>query len=192
MKKTLYLVRHGQTLFNAQKRIQGWCDSPLTELGIRQAQAIGSYFKEKAIEIDHAYCSTSERASDTLEAITDMAYTRRKGLKEMNYGALEAHPEYLAENDPEKCKTYYLQFGGESSLDVRQRMLKTLQDIMEKEDHQSVLVVSHGGAIFNFIVQIEADTSYLNDGSTNGAIFVFEYEEERFHLVEIIRNPITK
>lgn len=32
MKKTLYLVRHGQTMFNRQKRIQGWCDSPLTDM----------------------------------------------------------------------------------------------------------------------------------------------------------------
>ena len=32
MKKDLYLMRHGQTLFNVRRRIQGWCDSPLTEL----------------------------------------------------------------------------------------------------------------------------------------------------------------
>ena len=38
MKKTLYLMRHGQTLFNLQHKIQGWCDSPLTELGIKQAK----------------------------------------------------------------------------------------------------------------------------------------------------------
>ena len=35
MKKTLYLMRHGQTLFNVQHKIQGWCDAPLTELGMR-------------------------------------------------------------------------------------------------------------------------------------------------------------
>ena len=34
MKKTLYLMRHGQTLFNLQHKIQGWCDAPLTPLGI--------------------------------------------------------------------------------------------------------------------------------------------------------------
>ena len=37
MKKTLYLMRHGQTLFNVEHKIQGWCDSPLTEQGIKQA-----------------------------------------------------------------------------------------------------------------------------------------------------------
>ena len=39
--KTLYLMRHGQTLFNAQHKIQGWCDAPLTEIGIKQAEVAG-------------------------------------------------------------------------------------------------------------------------------------------------------
>ena len=37
MVKHLYLMRHGETLFNKQKKIQGWCDSPLTDFGIEQA-----------------------------------------------------------------------------------------------------------------------------------------------------------
>ena len=50
--KTLYLMRHGQTLFNQLERKQGWCDSPLTELGIKQAIMAGKYFKEKNQDID--------------------------------------------------------------------------------------------------------------------------------------------
>lgn len=78
MKKTLYLMRHGQTLFNVQHKIQGWCDAPLTELGINQAKIAGQYFKDHHITFDHAYSSTSERACDTLEYVTDfkMPYTR--------------------------------------------------------------------------------------------------------------------
>lgn len=44
MKKTLYLMRHGQTLFNKRKKIQGACDSPLTEEGINQAKLAREYF----------------------------------------------------------------------------------------------------------------------------------------------------
>ena len=40
----LYLMRHGETLFNTQKRVQGWCDSPLTENGICQAEQAKQYF----------------------------------------------------------------------------------------------------------------------------------------------------
>lgn len=107
MIKRLYLMRHGQTMFNEQHRIQGWCDSPLTELGKRQAKAAGEYFRTHGITFDHAYCSTSERCSDTLELITDMPYTRLKGLKEMFYGQLEGESERLSCKDPEKSITYY-------------------------------------------------------------------------------------
>ena len=89
MKKTLYLMRHGETMFNVQKKIQGWCDSPLTERGKEQARSVGRYFQAEKIQFDHAYCSTSERSSDTLELVTDMPYTRLKGLKEMFYGELD-------------------------------------------------------------------------------------------------------
>lgn len=44
MTKKLYLMRHGQTLFNVQDRVQGACDSPLTELGIQQALQVKDYF----------------------------------------------------------------------------------------------------------------------------------------------------
>ena len=49
------------------------------------------------IQIDDAYCSTSERASDTLEIVThhNMPYTRLKGLKEMNFGVFEGKDECL-------------------------------------------------------------------------------------------------
>ncbi|WP_353956626.1 histidine phosphatase family protein [Allocoprobacillus halotolerans] len=149
--KTLYLMRHGETLFNALHKIQGWCDSLLTEKGIKQALKAKQWFESQGITFDHAYSSTSERCCDTLELIISQPYQRCKGLKENNYGLLEGEPDYLAENDPQKCATYYLQFGGESNETLKERMVKTLTEIMDKDDHQSVLAVSHGGACFNFL-----------------------------------------
>lgn len=70
MVQTLYLMRHGQTLFNQQGKMQGWCDSPLTELGKQQAKAAAEYFND--IPLGSAYSSTSERTSDTLELITTL------------------------------------------------------------------------------------------------------------------------
>lgn len=80
----LYLVRHGQTLFNQQHRMQGSSDSALTQLGIKQVETLRDYFEKNNIVFDKAYCSTQERASDTLEIITgpEMEYTRLKDLKE--------------------------------------------------------------------------------------------------------------
>lgn len=189
MAKRLYLMRHGQTLFNALNKIQGWCDSPLTNEGIRQAKIAKKWFEENNIHFDHVYSSTSERCCDTLELISDMPYVRLKGLKEHNYGILEAEGEFLAQKDPEKCKTYYLQFGGESSETVKERMIETLTNIMEQEDHQSVLAVSHGGACFNFLRGVEDDYSeQLQKGFGNCCIFIYEFENHQFKLKDVIRH----
>lgn len=50
--RTFYLMRHGQTRFNVQQRIQGASDSPLTELGIEQAKAAKHYFDQKGVVFD--------------------------------------------------------------------------------------------------------------------------------------------
>lgn len=114
--KTLYLTRHGETMFNRQHRIQGWCDSPLTEHGRDQAREMGAILRERDVNPDATFCSTAERAGDTLELLLGalnpaqhLSYTRLKGLREMFYGDLEAQQDFLAENDPEACRTYYLQ-----------------------------------------------------------------------------------
>ncbi len=54
MTKTLYLMRHGQILFNKRYRIQAWCDAPLTPLEIYPAQEAGQYFKDAGIVFDDA------------------------------------------------------------------------------------------------------------------------------------------
>ena len=51
MVKTLYLMRHGQTVFNLKGKIQGASDSPLTALGVQQANAAQQYFKTKNIHL---------------------------------------------------------------------------------------------------------------------------------------------
>lgn len=189
MKKTLYLMRHGQTLFNLQKKIQGWCDAPLTEFGIKQAQVASRYFQDNNITFDHAYSSTSERASDTLEIVTQgkMPYTRLKGLKEWNFGAFEGKDECLNPKYP--YGDFFKQFGGETDLELRKRVSDTLLEIMQQDDHQTVLAVSHGASCGQFMLNWE-HTSKLPKilGIGNCAIFKYEFEDDTFTLVEIT-NP---
>ena len=60
--KNLYIMRHGETLFNVQKRTQGWSDSPLTEKGIADAKAASQFMREfcqkNDLVFDHFYAST--------------------------------------------------------------------------------------------------------------------------------------
>lgn len=187
--KTLYLMRHGETLFNVQHKIQGWCDSPLTENGILQAKKAGQYFREHHIVFDHAYSSTSERCCDTLELVTEMPYTRLKGLKENYYGEMEGESERLNRHlTPKDCETFYLQYGGESSNATRDRMVSTLTGIMEQEDHKTVLAVSHSGACFNFLRAFQDPMEELKNGFGNCCVFKYAFEDHTFSLQEVIRQ----
>lgn len=193
MKKTLYLMRHGQTLFNLQHKIQGWCDAPLTELGIKQAQLAGEYFKENHIVFDHAYSSTSERACDTLEIVTDyqMPYTRVKGLKEWNFGVYEGKDECLNPKLP--YGDFFKQFGGDGEMELRERMVNTLTEIMNKDDHEIVLAVSHGAACAQFYRAWEQYAKVIRkERLYNCCILKFEYENGIFTLVELYNRNITE
>ncbi|WP_318766218.1 histidine phosphatase family protein [Lactiplantibacillus carotarum] len=152
--KTLYLMRHGQTLFNKLHRIQGSCDSPLTERGIADARRVGAAFRKNGLVFDHAYCSTQERASDTLELVTDQPYERVKGIKEWGFGVFEGESEVLnPQPDPVRKShgDFFLQYGGENDIQVQERVVATLTAIMDKPDHEQVLAVSHAGASFMFL-----------------------------------------
>lgn len=186
MKKTLYLMRHGQTLFNLQHKIQGWCDAPLTELGIKQAKFASQYFIDRQIKFDHAYSSTSERACDTLEIVTQyqMPYTRVKGLKEWNFGVFEGKDECLNPKLP--YGDFFKQFGGEGEIELRERISDTLKNIMEQEDHHVVLAVSHGAACAQFYRAWEEHAVVKKlERFYNCCILKYEYENGIFTLVEI-------
>lgn len=190
MKKTFYLMRHGQTLFNVRRKIQGASDSPLTDLGIEQAKVAGKYFDN--IQLDHAYCSTSERCSDTLEIVTNnkLPYTRLKALKEMNFGTFEGESEDLNPKNKELFGTFFLEYGGESREQVKKRMVEACIQIMENDDHNSVLAVSHAGACLQFMTEWQDPTEELKKGFTNCCIFKYEYENKKFQLVDVIRHHI--
>lgn len=193
MKKHLYLIRHGETLFNQRKKIQGWCDSPLTKKGIEQAQAAALLIKD--INFDHYYSSTSERCCDTLEIITNhqVPYVRLKQLKERNFGYLEACDEDLVKNNSKGhfFDDIYTMFKGEYYHEVQERMVNILTSIMNKEDHHTVLAISHGASSFAFLSSfVDVNTIVAQGGIPNCAIVHITYEDGKFALQEIIKPNI--
>lgn len=187
MEKILYLMRHGQTLFNVRRKIQGWCDAPLTKLGVMQAQAARDYFKAQDIHFDHAYSSTSERACDTLEIVTSLPYQRVKGLKEWNFGTFEGESEDL--NPPLPYGDFFVPYGGEDEKQMRQRVADTLMEIMQRDDHNTVLAVSHGASCRQFM-RYWAHTSNVDqlERLGNCCILKFVFTENTFVLQEIINH----
>jgi len=186
----LYLMRHGETLFNQLHKVQGWCDSPLTEKGIAQAKIASEYFQQQGILFDTAYCSTSERTSDTLELITDLPYRRLKGLKEWNFGRFEGEPEFL--NPALPYGDFFVSYGGEPEQDFHQRIVDTVAQLMRETSGRTVLVVSHGASCRHFEREWEHNTEIHADKISNCCILKFVYHEyETFELVDVINHDFS-
>ena len=185
--KTLYLMRHGETLFNVMDVNQGQCDSPLTENGIRQAQAAKAWFDAQHIRFDAVYSSTAERACDTAEIVSGgMPYTRRKDLKEIFLGTKEASPN--SENPAYPYGDYFVQYGGEDLDAFTRRIYGAVQNIATHADGDTILVVSHGMAIRRFLTALSTPDQPISSFIGNCGIVQLHYEDGTFTVEQII-NP---
>ncbi|MBP3851004.1 MAG: histidine phosphatase family protein [Erysipelotrichaceae bacterium] len=153
-KTTFYLVRHGQTLFNQRKWIQGWTDSPLTEQGIQTAKRL--YQPLQNIPFIVCVSSTSERAVDTAYCMVSdrMEVHTYKGLKEINFGRIEAMPIATAFEGKDH-RLGYTEWGGERKIDAVKRYLDTLEQIACQYGPGEILVSSHGTIIRELIAHID-------------------------------------
>ena len=94
----LYLIRHGQTEYNAAGIVQGWCDSPLTAEGKAGAAQTGNAIAQAQIRFAAAYCSTSPRTAATAQIILQHAQqpqlipTPLDDLREYHFSSFEGQP----------------------------------------------------------------------------------------------------
>nr|WP_198931924.1 phosphoglycerate mutase family protein [Vagococcus martis] len=75
-----YITRHGKTLFNEMKKVQGWSDTPLTEPGVEVAKQLGEGLKAENITFDKVYSSDSGRAIETTELITEKTQDKKTDI----------------------------------------------------------------------------------------------------------------
>jgi probable phosphoglycerate mutase len=86
----LFLTRHGETIWNTKKMMQGWKDSPLTEKGIDQARKLANRLTD--VTLDGIYSSTSNRAIATAEIIKgerSLKVMKLDSLRELSFGDWE-------------------------------------------------------------------------------------------------------
>lgn len=180
MVKRLYLCRHGQTEFNTKGLAQGRCDSPLTDLGVKQALSARDYFIKNKIKYSDVYCSPLGRTRTTCKLITGVDGVFLDGLIEMHFGSLDG-------DDYRKCQEYhddYTSIGGENREIAGNRMMETLTKIME-ESRGNVVAVSHAtvSRCFYYKVVGHFDPSFR---VPNCGICVYEYEDGKFSFIEMV------
>jgi probable phosphoglycerate mutase len=162
---TLSLVRHGQTQYNAQHRLQGWCDSPLTAQGLAGVRTTAAFLCARPFTA--AFVSPSGRAQATAREILadhpSASLFTDPNLREFGFGDLEARPEaeLLARYDPETMFTDVLHGrfagipGGETGPDFLARVGSAFTRIEENHREGHVLVVSHGLTLRTYLTMID-------------------------------------
>jgi len=151
----IIFVRHGETDWNLEGRVQGNANVPLNRKGLEQAKRVAVRLKNE--KIDAIYSSDLERARQT--AIEIAKYHKAKVrcsilLRERKFGELEGMPaqDYKKIRDETGIPKYlYRPPGGENYPDLQKRAEKFLSMIKKKHPGQNILVVSHGGVIRTFI-----------------------------------------
>lgn len=183
-----FLIRHGETVWNVEKRFQGQKDSPLSERGRQQANHLGQHFSN--IDIDALYSSDLGRAVLTAEPIAASKRLPVKtltSLRERSFGIFEGRcrEEAQAEN-PEAFKAWNLGSfsevvpGGESRQSLCERVIGALEDIAATHQQQSVAVVTHGGVLSSLWRYFEPSrTETQGFLIPNGSISRLDYSNDK-------------
>ena len=151
----LYIVRHGETVWNREGRIQGHTDVALSERGLEQARLLAQ--RLECVRLDAAYSSDLCRASGTAAVILEgrgVPLNPTPRLREYHKGAFEGMTEAeLRARFPAEYPGYvakdldYAPEGGESTRGVSARMTAVINEIKERHLSDDVLVVGHGGSL---------------------------------------------
>ena len=153
----LCLIRHGETSWNAERRLQGHTDIPLNAKGMLQARQMAQALKDIKLTFDVLYTSDLKRAADTANAVVELFGVDAQvdsELRERHFGALQglsigeaplkrpdiwqAHTARDLEHDLE---------GGESIQKFALRVQNALDKIQARHTGKTILIVSHGGTL---------------------------------------------
>lgn len=149
---TFYIVRHGQTENNRAKRLSGWIDTPLTDVGLLPTQKVIA--KLKNVKVDHIYSSDLGRAFITAYVVSrGLGFTdeivRLSGLREVNYGVAANMPSIDAYRLYPRLDrdTHYTPPDGESLEHMQKRVFRTMDELNRKHTNSAIVLVCHSGVM---------------------------------------------
>ena len=189
----LHLIRHGESVYNAEGRIQGHADIPLSELGCRQAEAAAEALAGQPLEA--IFASPLRRAAQTAEIIAKRLGLPVKfddRLKEIDVGIFQGkmhgeleriYPEEIARWRSEELD--YAVPGGESRRQILYRGRAAFESILA-EGRENVAIVSHGRILMTTIKDmLGLPLSKPPFSLQNGSITTLSYSEGKFELISL-------
>jgi broad specificity phosphatase PhoE len=176
----LYLVRHGETDWNAARRIQGRTDIPLNDTGRAQARQAAELLARR--RWDAVYSSPLERAHETARIIAERLglddVTDVEAFVERDYGEAEGMGfDELEARYPEGVRAP----GQETREQVAARVVPALLALAEEHPGERLVIVSHGGAIRSVLQTAEPGTHHPR--ITNASVHSFRVEDGELRLI---------
>lgn len=195
MKKTLYIIRHGETDLNKRGVVQGrGMNTDLNDRGRQQAEAF--YQAYKNVPFDKVYTSTLKRTHQTVSRFieSNIPWTQYSGLDELGWGV------YEGKESNDHIKTEFANIlqrwgsgelnqkfeNGESPLEVKERQLTVLEKLIEQNDDTDILICMHGRALRLFLCLLTNKPLTQMDSfpHTNTTLYKVVYDGSAFEILE--------
>jgi len=182
----LYLIRHGETVWNAESRAQGSKNVELSRVGRNQAKLLAKRMSK--FPIDRIFASDLDRAYETaaeLANVLSLKVEKIADLREMNFGVWEGLTNDEIKNQYHEHYTVWRNTphtadipNGERLIEVQKRGLKAIYNIVENYRNQNIVVVSHGTMIKTIILGIlDIDLSnFYKIKQDNGSINIIDFK----------------
>lgn len=180
----LIIVRHGETIANTKKILQGRDDGKLTEKGAEQAKEVGRHLKDHH-KIDMVFCSPIGRCVETLNNILeeypiDGEVFMSKLIEERDFGEYVGTDHSLIDWDEiNQDNKINREMGVESWENVKKRVELFMEDLKLEDGDKTVLIISHAGPIRVMINKITGrDLDYREIEVSNGQMMEFDYKTD--------------
>lgn len=194
----LYIIRHGQVVNHHELRYNGHYDVDITDIGVEQMERVGDFLSN--LPIDAVYSSDLQRAvrgAEIIGRILGKRPERTASLRELHLGRWEGLTrEEAAERFPEEAHFRFRDLatskvkGGESLLDLSDRVLPAIDALLHRHSGGSVCIVAHGGV--NRVVLTDAMglsiENFFRIEQDYGCVNVIDYFDDGIKVVKLLNG----
>jgi probable phosphoglycerate mutase len=194
----LYIIRHGESTWNKENKIQGHSNPCLSKTGLLQARFLAKRFAD--IKVDRLYSSPLLRSYQTARAVSSalkLKIIKKEGLKEIGLGEWESKTPDEIDRLYDNKYLKWLKVGptkvripGAEGISIfRKRIDRAFADIIrENSGRDNIVVVTHGGVIASFLARLiraDFDRLILKLHLPNTCVTLVSFEEGRGCLIHI-------